>query len=333
METITLGSATTTRLGFGGSSIMGALNRSQSLALLESAYDAGIRHFDTAPMYGYGEAESCLGEFVARHLGEVTVATKFGIPPEGRNALRSAGRAIARPLLQAAPGVKKLVRGVLQARRGQPSTAAPAAPQPNPIFTAEAARASLEASLRALRTDHIDLWLLHEVRAIDLPANAAEDELLRFMESAVRDGKVGMIGVGSDREAAPALLNQHPGYCQAVQQEWSVFDPLGDEDAAFHLYHRALSSRFGTLLGELKANAPMRKRWSEATGQDLASAGTLARLMLRASYVLHPNSIVLFSSKDKKHIGDNVAVAGDASLDGAARALYQLVRQEQANVL
>ena len=54
MDSIALGSATTTRLGLGGSSIMGVLNRRQSLALLESAYDAGIRHFDTAPMYGYG---------------------------------------------------------------------------------------------------------------------------------------------------------------------------------------------------------------------------------------------------------------------------------------
>ena len=51
METLTLGSTgrVTTRLGFGGSSIMGVLNRAQSLAMLESAFDAGIRHFDTAP--------------------------------------------------------------------------------------------------------------------------------------------------------------------------------------------------------------------------------------------------------------------------------------------
>ncbi|HBO81473.1 MAG TPA: aldo/keto reductase, partial [Cupriavidus sp.] len=46
----------TTRLGFGGSGIMGALDRRQSLSMLRAAYDAGVRHFDTAPMYGYGEA-------------------------------------------------------------------------------------------------------------------------------------------------------------------------------------------------------------------------------------------------------------------------------------
>ena len=59
MEQIRLASSgrETTRLGYGCSSIMGALGRRQSLRLLEAAYDAGIRHFDVAPMYGYGEAE------------------------------------------------------------------------------------------------------------------------------------------------------------------------------------------------------------------------------------------------------------------------------------
>ena len=83
MEQIRLASSgrETTRLGYGCSSIMGALGRRQSLRLLEAAYDAGIRHFDVAPMYGYGEAESCLGEFLQRHPGQLTVTTKYGIAP------------------------------------------------------------------------------------------------------------------------------------------------------------------------------------------------------------------------------------------------------------
>ena len=78
MEQINLGTSgrTTTRLGFGCGSIMGAMSGRDSLALLEAAYDAGIRHFDVAPRYGYGEAESCLGEFLQRHRGQVTVTTK-----------------------------------------------------------------------------------------------------------------------------------------------------------------------------------------------------------------------------------------------------------------
>ena len=60
---------------------MGSISRRESLRLLEAAFDAGIRHFDVAPMYGYGEAEGCLGEFLQRHRADVTVTTKYGIPP------------------------------------------------------------------------------------------------------------------------------------------------------------------------------------------------------------------------------------------------------------
>src|ERR1035441_2411463 len=83
MDRIELGATgrTTTRLGFGCSSLMGAMGRRESSAMLEAAFDAGIRHFDVAPMYGFGQAEGCLGEFLGRHRGEVTVTTKYGIPP------------------------------------------------------------------------------------------------------------------------------------------------------------------------------------------------------------------------------------------------------------
>ncbi len=71
----------TTQLGLGCGSVMGVLGWADSTRLLETAFHAGIRHFDVAPAYGYGEAERCLGAFLARHPGEVTVTTKFGIPP------------------------------------------------------------------------------------------------------------------------------------------------------------------------------------------------------------------------------------------------------------
>src|ERR1700722_13835950 len=97
MQTITLATSgrETTRLGFGCSSLMGSLGRRESLAMLEAAYDAGLRHFDVAPMYGYGQAEGCLGEFLARHKGELTVTTKFGIPPEESQSLKAAVRGLA----------------------------------------------------------------------------------------------------------------------------------------------------------------------------------------------------------------------------------------------
>jgi aryl-alcohol dehydrogenase-like predicted oxidoreductase len=54
----------------------------EALALLESAFDVGIRYFDTAPSYGDGVSERRLGRFLKRmppgQRSQVTVATKFG---------------------------------------------------------------------------------------------------------------------------------------------------------------------------------------------------------------------------------------------------------------
>src|SRR5215469_15174156 len=96
----------TTRLGFGCGNLMGATNRRESLKLLESAFEAGIRHFDVAPMYGYGEAETCLGEFLQHHRGQITVTTKFGIAPPKKSTLIKLGRSVAGPIVRQFPSLK-----------------------------------------------------------------------------------------------------------------------------------------------------------------------------------------------------------------------------------
>ena len=76
-------------LGFGCSSLT-SVGQKQALRLLESAFDSGIRHFDTARYYGYGEAEGILGGFLKSYRGQVTVTTKFGIdPPRRTSALQT----------------------------------------------------------------------------------------------------------------------------------------------------------------------------------------------------------------------------------------------------
>jgi D-threo-aldose 1-dehydrogenase len=304
----------TTQLGYGCSSIMGALNRTQSLRILEAAYDAGIRHFDVAPMYGYGEAEGCLGELVARHPG-ITITTKYGIAPPKRGGILRAARRVAGPVLQRIPALKRrLVR----------AAGAVAAPAEKSRFTADEARASLENSLRALRTSFIDVWLLHEAEANDL----TDDSLLRFLEDAVQQGKIGSFGVGSDSAKLPALLRERPAYCKVVQHDWSILDPLEPESSAFHIHHRALTDRLHTLHSALVSDHQRARRWSEAVGLDLARREQLAALMLKAALVLYPNTIVLVSSKNPAHIRENVHVADDASLEAPARRLFDLVQRE-----
>ncbi len=322
MDKIALGSTgrQTTRLGFGGSSLMGAMGRRDSLAMLECAFAAGIRHFDVAPMYGYGEAESCLGEFMQRHSGEITVTTKYGIPPPKKSSLMGAARAVVGPVLKQLPGLKQKLAGVARTATRTDEKAS---------FTAAQAKASLERSLAALRTSHIDVWLLHEVKASDLQ----DDGLLRLLEDEVGKGTIGTFGIGSEAGKVGELVATHPEYCRTLQYEWSILDAPVPSGGPFRIHHRALTENFRLLHSALVNRTAVCRRWSDEVGADLSDQAQLARLMLKASLVMNPDSIILFSSKSPRHIEENVRVAGDGTLEPLARKLYGLMQTEREQLL
>ena len=307
------GGRETTRLGYGCSSLMAGIGRRQSLRLLDTAYDAGVRHFDVAPLYGYGEAERCLGDLLARH-GDITVATKFGLASPERSGMLRAARRLAEPLLQRIPALKRAAR----------SASAAAAAPPRSDFSVQEARTSLENSLRLLRTDHIDIFLLHEVESADLTGNT----LLRFLEHSTTNGTVGIFGVASDTAKIASLQRERPGYCRVLQHGWSVFDPLEPQQTVLHIHYSAVAAAFQTLRHSLIADKARCRRWSEITGRDLERREQLAALILKAALVLHPNTILLVSSKNHAHIKENVRVAEDVSLEAPARRLYDLVQRE-----
>lgn len=328
MEQVALGGGgrRTTRLGFGSAGMMGSIGRRQSLRLLEEAFAQGIRHFDTAPMYGYGQAEVLLGEFLAGHAGQCTVTTKFGIPPPPANPVKVRAKIAAGTVLHALPGVKRRLRPVaplVPSAQGRPATAL----EPNSLFCATEARRSLECSLRALRVERIDIWLLHEVHAVDLRGN---DALLRMVHDAVAAGQVGSFGVASEPWDVEELLREFPEYCPVTQYGWSALDAVGEAHGRVRILHRALSSRFHALLARVEGDGEARRRWSDAVGMDLGAPGVLARLMLKASAVRNPDALLLFSSTRAGNIRANVSTVEDAGLGEPARRLHEVLRRELA---
>lgn len=317
METIELATTgrQTTRLGFGCSGIMGATNQRDSLKLLEAAYEAGIRHFDVAPMYGYGHAEGCLGEFLARHPGEVTVTTKFGIAPPKHSTFLKIGRRIAGPIVRQLPGVKQKLAN---------AASAVTRPSEKPRFTAAEAKASLDRSLHALRTNHVDLWLLHEAEAHDL----TDDSLLSLLESEVGQGTIGSFGVGSTQNSIPALVAERPAYCRVLQYEWSVLSSAIPTTRTFRVHHSSLTGNFRALHKALATNKSLCRHWSDSTNTDLNNPEALANLMLKAALVMNPASMILVSSKNPHHIHSNSRVTADASLEAPARQLHHLIQSE-----
>ena len=71
----------TSAIGFGCAGLFRIPDRKTRRVTLDAAYDAGIRHFDVAPMYGLGLAETELAPFLKGRRADITVTTKFGIEP------------------------------------------------------------------------------------------------------------------------------------------------------------------------------------------------------------------------------------------------------------
>jgi D-threo-aldose 1-dehydrogenase len=83
-----------TRLSFGAATQGGLFQPSshgESQAVFQAAWNAGIRSFDTAPWYGYGQSELWLGDFLAQPIlaqpngftlsSKVGKLLELGIPP------------------------------------------------------------------------------------------------------------------------------------------------------------------------------------------------------------------------------------------------------------
>jgi len=294
MRTVALAGTdlTPSRLGFGSAALMARLGRRESVRLLEVAQDRGITHFDTARAYGYGEAESALGEFLSRHRDGVTVTTKLGIvPPRTSQAMRGA-KAVARVTARLVPGVRPLLR-----RRAQSMGQTGA-------FTPTAARSSLETSLRELRIETVDILLLHECGLDDVRTGG----LLEFLEQAVDEGKVRYFGVATDRDSTAAILAERPEFARVVQVRQTVADdPLPEPPGVAILTHSAVAPLLRPLAEALRDQG-RRRRWSDELGFDCASPDALARLLLASALDANPRGVVLFSSTDEQRIRSNAAL-------------------------
>ena len=80
MQKRTIGSLEVSVVGVGCNNFGGRSDAATSVAVVNSALDAGINFFDTADIYGATKSEVILGEALGARRREVVVATKFGMP-------------------------------------------------------------------------------------------------------------------------------------------------------------------------------------------------------------------------------------------------------------
>lgn len=126
------------------------VDRSAGITLIRDAYDLGVTFFDTAEAYGPFTNEELVGEALAPIRDKVLIATKFGFDIDLETGARSGG-------LNSRP---------------------------------EHIRAVAEASLKRLRTDHIDLLYQHRVDP-DVPI----EDVAGTVKDLISEGKVKHFGL------------------------------------------------------------------------------------------------------------------------------------------
>jgi D-threo-aldose 1-dehydrogenase len=284
-------------LGFGCGGLMGKSGRSESLRLLEAAIDCGIKYFDTARMYGFGDAEGVLGKLMPRHRDRVILASKAGILPPNRSVLRRLTSRGVRLLQDAVPTLKGFVQApeVWQPRFG--------------VFELAELGRSLETSLRELRTDHLDIFLLHECTAADV----GDPELLEFLQSLKQQGKIREYGVATGIEETVRIIESHPLLTPIVQIPNSIWDMniihLPSRPDGLTITHSFLVRRLRPLLAELSSDDSLAREWYSRIQVDPLNGSTVAQLLLAHALRSNPDGIVLFSSLSPANIRANVQLA------------------------
>ncbi|SFQ13322.1 aldo/keto reductase [Salibacterium halotolerans] len=177
------------KLGF-GTAPLGNMYRDipedEAKAVIEAAWDGGIRYFDTAPFYGAGLAELRLGEVLTKHnRDEYVLSTKVGRYMLDETEEKGAG------LFQ--HGRKNKVVD---------------------DYSAEGTRRSIEQSLERLQTDRIDFIYVHDispdfhgdewVTRFDEARNGAFVELERLRS----EGVITSWGIGVNRTEPIELAMQ-----------------------------------------------------------------------------------------------------------------------------
>jgi aryl-alcohol dehydrogenase-like predicted oxidoreductase len=204
---------TVSEIGFGGSRIGGVFagkhSNTEALTVLRKALDAGITFYDTADMYAQGESESLIGTAFRGRREQVIIATKVGYClPARRNVVR-----LIKPL------VRPIVRALGMKRTMLPSGMSGTLSQD---FSPSYLTKSLEASLKRLQTDYVDLYQLHSPET-SFMRTGAFGEALQTLEKLKTEGKLRFYGIATETSEDARFCLSSPGI-SSVQLGFGLLD-------------------------------------------------------------------------------------------------------------
>jgi methylglyoxal reductase len=172
----------------GGDSQWGASDDAESIRTIHRARDLGVTLLDTAPAYGLGHSEEVVGKALAGRRGDYVLATKCGIRWD----------IVEGALLMERDGVR-IVRNSRPQRLAE----------------------EVEMSLRRLKTDYIDLYIVHWQALPEFPCPIAET--MGFLMDLKKQGKIRAIGA-SNLTPEQFIEYADAGQLDLIQEKYSLLD-------------------------------------------------------------------------------------------------------------
>lgn len=258
-------------IGFGGASLTSMKSLKEIIALLDLSYDLGIRHFDTASVYGNGYSEVIYGKFLKGKRNNVFLVSKFGLGNSSNvfplfTSLLIRLNYIRRQFANADNLENHINSFVLKNITSQ--------------IAVKSLIHSIESSLTSLKTDHLNAILLHEA----LPSNLSDEsiyELLKLKES----GKVLQIGIACNVDR--------------IIQEAKTLEPIWDI-----LQYEGNNLEKKKLVMELFPNST-HFHHSIFKNTILGKEDNYSNLLFK-SVELNPNGKVIFSTRSKTRLLENL---------------------------
>jgi D-threo-aldose 1-dehydrogenase len=303
-------SVSATRVGFGTAGLLRIGSSRERQSVLAAAVASGLTHFDTAPIYGFGESERALGRFLQRQRNNVTITTKFGLQPSRLAASLLPLQQAARRAIRMFPALRRAaVRG---------SGALYAAPW----FSVAGVQDSLDRSLRSLRTDHVDFFLAHQASLEALPS----EEVIGLLRDLQQAGKIRAFGVATEFDWLPPVLATRPELAAVVQFDNEL---TSDHVGSMGVREDQLLITYGFIARGVDACRARLSSGAPAHLSDLARADpdTLGGLLLRAAVLANPRGTVLMQSRSPARIERNALAARSFEFDERVRQLVEFLRR------
>ena len=301
-----------TAIGLGSAPLGGLftpVSDADAEATLEAAWSAGIRFYDTAPLYGFGLAERRFGAFLRQQKRDsYVISTK----------------------------VDRLLRAPDGAAAKDDHYKGTQAERPVFDFSHDGVMRSVEESLNRLGLDRVDVLLVHDP---DDHYDAAVAGAFRALQRLRSDGTVKAIGAGMNQSEMPVRFAEAvPVDCFLLAGRYTLLDQ-GALDALFPLCQ---ARGIGILLGGIynsgilaNPHTTPKFNYQDADAALAARALALAALCRRHGTELkatalqfgmaHPAvTVAVMGARNAAEVADNIAMSETA----VPQAFWQELRAQ-----